>query len=94
MQQLWSSNADWYLHEVSWRYLEQVSSYREDMILWQSPWEITQKVLMQELWFLHSACHLILIDIYMKFREDRFLFVLRFYGPVNPMRHVECGQFT
>ena len=25
---------------------------------------------MQELWFLHSACHLMLIDIYMKFRED------------------------
>ena len=25
---------------------------------------------MQELWFLHSACRLMLIDIYMKFRED------------------------
>ena len=25
---------------------------------------------MQELWFLHSAHHLILIDINMKFRED------------------------
>ena len=25
---------------------------------------------MQELWFLLSACRLILIDIYMKFRED------------------------
>ena len=25
---------------------------------------------MQELWFLRSACHLMLIDIYMKFRED------------------------
>ena len=23
-----------------------------------------------------------------------FLFVLRFYGPVNPMGHVERGQFT
>ena len=22
------------------------------------------------------------------------LFVLRFYGPVNPRGHVECGQFT
>ena len=30
-----SSNADWYLHEVSWRYLEQVSSYRADTILWR-----------------------------------------------------------
>ena len=25
---------------------------------------------MQELWFLHSASHLMLIEIYMKFRED------------------------
>ena len=25
---------------------------------------------MQELWFLHSACHLKLIDIYRKFLED------------------------
>ena len=25
---------------------------------------------MQELSFLHSACHLMLIDIYMMFRED------------------------
>ena len=25
---------------------------------------------MQELWFLRSACRLMLIDIYMKFRED------------------------
>ena len=31
---------------------------------------MTQKVYMQELWFLHSAHHLMLIDIYMKFRED------------------------
>ena len=27
---------------------------------------------MQELWFLHYAGHLMLIDIYMKFREDSF----------------------
>ena len=26
---------------------------------------------MQELWFLHSARRLMLIDIYMKFREDK-----------------------
>ena len=25
---------------------------------------------MQELWFICSACRLMLIDIYMKFRED------------------------
>ena len=34
------------------------------------PREITQKVYMQELWFLRSAHPLMLIDIYMKFRED------------------------
>ena len=34
------------------------------------PREITQKVQMQELWFLHSAHCLMLIDIYMKFYED------------------------
>ena len=28
---------------------------------------------MQELWFLHSARHLMLIDIYMKFREDSLI---------------------
>ena len=32
--------------------------------------EIIQKVLMQELWLLRSARRLILIDIYMKFREE------------------------
>ena len=34
------------------------------------PREIIQKVKMQELWFLCSACHLMLIDIDMKFLED------------------------
>ena len=29
-----SSNVDWYLHEVPWRYLEQVSSYKADRTLW------------------------------------------------------------
>ena len=63
---------------------------------------------MQELWFLCFACCLMLIDIYMMFCEDSLigfqviertwfcdnLFVLRFYGPVNPVGHVERGQFT
>ena len=34
------------------------------------PREITKKVLIQELWFLHSARRLMLTDIYMKFGED------------------------
>ena len=31
---------------------------------------ITQKSKFQELWFLYSACHLMLVNIYMKFHED------------------------
>ena len=34
------------------------------------PNAITQKALMQELQFLNSACHLILVDICMKIHED------------------------
>ena len=34
------------------------------------PKAITQKVLMQELQFLNSACHLILVDICMKIHKD------------------------
>ena len=34
------------------------------------PKAITQKALMQELQFLKSACHLILVDICMKIHED------------------------
>ena len=40
-----------------------------DFVIDKVPREITQKVKMQELWFLCSARSLILIDIYMKFRE-------------------------
>ena len=35
-----------------------------------SPREITQKIKKQRLWFLHSACRLMLTDTYMKFHED------------------------
>ena len=31
---------------------------------------ITQKVSIQELWFLHSVCRLMLVNICMKFHED------------------------
>ena len=34
------------------------------------PKAITQKALMQEIQFLNSACHLILVDICMKIHED------------------------
>ena len=33
------------------------------------PREITQKVYMKELWFLHSARPLMLVDIFMKFHD-------------------------
>ena len=34
------------------------------------PRKITQKVKMLDLWFLLFACCLMIIDIYIKFRED------------------------
>ena len=37
------------------------------------PKAITQKALMQELQFLNSACHLILVDICMKIHEGKKL---------------------
>ena len=61
-------NVDWYLHEVSWRYLEHVSRYRADTILWGTKFQV--KVYKQELWFLRATHRLKLIDIYMKFCED------------------------
>ena len=32
--------------------------------------DVTQKVLIRELWFLQSACRLMLVNICMKFHED------------------------
>ena len=32
----------------------------------------SKSILMQGLWFLHSACRLMLIDIFMKLCEDSF----------------------
>ena len=31
--------------------------------------DVTQKIHIQELWFLHSACHLLVLNICMKFYE-------------------------
>ena len=47
-------------------------SYRADtfFVTDKVPREIIQKVYMQELWFLRSACRLMLTDNYMKFLED------------------------
>ena len=43
---------------------------RQDLMGHKVPREITQQVLMQELPFLYSAHHLLLIDICMKYHED------------------------
>ena len=42
---------------------------RHSLVMVEVPWEITQEALMQELWFLHSAYHLMLVDICMKFHD-------------------------
>ena len=43
---------------------------RHNFVTDKVPKAITQKALMQELHFLNSACHLILVDICMKIHED------------------------
>ena len=42
---------------------------RRNLVMVEVPLEITQKVKIQELWFLHSACPLMLVDICMKFHD-------------------------
>ena len=39
-------------------------------MMYKVPKAVTQKVYSQELWFLCSAHHLMLFDIYLKFHED------------------------
>ena len=43
---------------------------RQDFVIDKNPREITQKVKSQELWFLHSAHRLMLIDFCKKFHKD------------------------
>ena len=47
--------------------------WRHDFVRDKVQREISQKIYMQELPFLHSARRLMLIDICMKFREDSFM---------------------
>ena len=47
-----------------------LNHYRADMILSQKLLLTNSKVLIQELWFLYSACRLMLVNICMKFYED------------------------
>ena len=47
-----------------------LTRYRHNFVSDKVSKAITQKALMQELQFLNSACHLILVDICMKIHED------------------------
>ena len=58
-----------------YEYILNSSSYRADTILSRNCYlkvqrNVTQKVSIQELWFLHSAHRLMLVNICLKFHED------------------------
>ena len=63
------------MYEVSWSYLQWFLSYRANTVLSQKL-VLTKfkgnnsKLYIQELWFLHSACQPMLVNISMKFHED------------------------
>ena len=59
------------IHEDSLKTFQVVerTRLRRNLVMVEVPWEITQEVSMQELWFLHSAYPLILVDICMKFHD-------------------------
>ena len=59
------------IHEDSLKTFQVVEQtrLRRNLVMVKVPWEITQEVLMQELWFLLSAYPLMLVDICMKFHD-------------------------
>ena len=59
------------IHEDSLKTFQVVerTRLRCNLVMVEVPWEITQEVYMQELWFLHSARRLMLVDICMKFHD-------------------------
>ena len=59
------------IHEDSLKTFQVVerTRLRRNLVMVEVPWEITQEVNMQELWFLHSAYPLMLVDICMKFHD-------------------------
>ena len=67
-----SSNVDWYLHEVFWSYLEQVSSYRADTILWRQSSKGNNSKSMNTRVMVLALCTSSNVDwyLYIKFRED------------------------
>ena len=59
------------IHEDSLKTFQVVerTRLRRNLGMVKVPWGITPKVSMQELWFLHSACPLMPLDICMKFHD-------------------------
>ena len=59
------------IHEDSLKTFQVVerTRLRRNLVMVEVPWEITQEVYMQKLWFLHSAYPLMLVDICMKFHD-------------------------
>ena len=59
------------IHEDSLKAFQVVerTRLRRYLVMVKVPLEITQKVQMQDLWFLHSACPLMLVDICMRFHD-------------------------
>ena len=59
------------IHEDSLKTFQVVerTRLRRNLVMVEVPWDITQEVKMQELWFLHSAYPLMLVDICMKFHD-------------------------
>ena len=59
------------IHEDSLKTFQVVerTRLRRNLVMVEVPWEITQEVQMQELWFLNSAYPLMLVDICMKFHD-------------------------
>ena len=58
-------------------------------VMHKVPREITQKVYMAKLPFLHSAHHLMLIDICIKFRE----YSLSGFQVIERTRFLRCTKF-
>ena len=57
---------------------------------------ITVIILLDRFWSVPYLSCKLNVNLILKFGwlAEVDLFVLRFYGPVNPMGHVERGQFT
>ena len=59
------------IHENSLKAFQvvELTRLKNNLVMVKVPWETTQKVKKQELWFLHFACPLMLVDICMKYHD-------------------------